>query len=108
MFKVKKIKVLKAKISHPNKQTFLISDIKFTNKNPYPDTLDEDKRDTWMNDGMNDPIEVIKHTISPTPRKGAGGQLYIEKQYSTVKGSSRINYALANGYDAIEGIIINE
>ena len=35
-----------------------------------------------MSDGMNDPIEIIKHTISPTPRKGAGGSLYIEKQYS--------------------------
>jgi len=61
-----------------------------------------------MNDGMRDPIEVIKHTISPTPRTGANGNIYIEKQYSTIRGSSRINYALANGYDAIEGIIIDD
>ena len=108
MYKVKKIKVLKAKTSHPHKQTFLISDLTFIKKNPYPNTLDEDKRNNWMNDGMNDPIEVIKHTISPTPRKGAGGSLYIEKQYSIKRGSSRINYALANGYDAIEGIIVDE
>ena len=57
---------------------------------------------------MNEPIEVIKHTISPVPRRGAGGTLYIEKQYSIKRGSSRINYALVNGYDAIEGIIVNE
>tara|TARA_Y100000004_G_scaffold158628_1_gene185051 strand:- start:430 stop:690 length:261 start_codon:yes stop_codon:yes gene_type:complete len=86
----------------------LISDLTFIKKNPYPNTLSEDKRDNWMSDGMNDPIEVIKHTISPTPRKGANGALYIEKQYSIKRGSSRINYALENGYDAIEGIIVNE
>ena len=57
---------------------------------------------------MNDPIEVIQHSISPTPRVGAGGSLYIEKRYSIKKGSSRINYALLNGYDAIEGIIVDE
>jgi len=102
------MKVLKAKISHPKKQIFLISDLTYIKKNPYPDTLDISKRDTWMNDGMNDPIEVVKHEISETPRKGANGVEYKEKQYSIYKGSSRINYALANGYDAIEGIIINE
>ena len=57
---------------------------------------------------MNDPIEVIQHSISSTPRMGAGGSLYIEKRYSIKKGSSRINYALFNGYDAIEGIIVDE
>ena len=57
---------------------------------------------------MNDPIEVIKHSINSTPRMGAGGSLYIEKRYSIKKGSSRINYALSNGYDAIEGIIVDE
>jgi len=61
-----------------------------------------------MKDGMNNPIEVIKHIITNLPRKGANGALYVEKQYSTHRGSSRINYALENGYDAIEGIIINE
>ena len=108
MFKVKKTKILKAKISHPKKQIFQISDLTFIKKNPYPNTLDKDKRDNWMSDGMNDPIEVIKHTISPTPRRGSGGVIYIEKLYSVKRGSSRINYALANGYDAIEGIIVNE
>ena len=57
---------------------------------------------------MNDPIHVIRHSISSTPRMGAGGQLYIEKQFSVKRGSSRVSYAVANGYDAIEGIIIDE
>ena len=57
---------------------------------------------------MNDPIHVIRHSISSTPRMGAGGQLYIEKQYSVKRGSSRISYAVENGYDAIEGIIVDE
>ena len=99
---------MKAKISHPKKQIFLISDLTFIKKNPYPNTLDKNKIDNWMSDGMKEPIEVIKHSISPTPRKGQGGTIYIEKKYSTKRGSSRINYALANGYDAIEGIIVNE
>ena len=70
--------------------------------------MPEDQRNTWLNDGMNDPIHVIRHSISSTPRMGAGGQLYIEKQYSVKRGSSRISYAVENGYDAIEGIIIDE
>ena len=74
-------KILKAKTSHPNKQTFLISDLTFIKKNPSPNTLPENKRNAWLSDGMNDPIEVIEHSISPTPRVGAGGSLYIEKRY---------------------------
>ena len=108
MYKVKKTKILKAKTSHPKKQTFLISDLTFIKKNPYPNTLQEDDRNAWLSDGMNDPIEVIKHSINPTPRVGAGGSLYIEKRYSIKKGSSRINYAIQNGYEAIEGIIVDE
>ena len=57
---------------------------------------------------MNDPIHVIRHSIGSNKRMGAGGTLYIEKQYSVKRGSSRISYAVMNGYDAIEGIIIDE
>ena len=99
---------MRAKTSHPNKQTFLISDLTYIKKNPYPNTLPEEQRNTWLSDGMNDPIHVIRHSISSTPRMGAGGQLYIEKQFSVKRGSSRVSYAVANGYDAIEGIIIDE
>jgi len=102
------MKVLKAKTSHPKKQIFQISDLTYIKKNPYPDFLPKQDRDIWMKDGMIEPIQVVKHQISKIPRKGVNGVEYKEKQYSIYKGSSRINYALANGYDAIEGIIINE
>lgn len=105
---MKKIKVLKAKTSHPKKQTFLISDLTYTKKNPYPHTLPQHERNNWLKDGMNEPIEVIKHNISTTPRFGALGVRYKEKQYSIHKGSSRVNAAVSMGYNAIEGIIINE
>ena len=108
MYKVKKIKILKAKTSHPKKQTFLISDLTYINKNPYPNTLPEDQRNTWLDAGMNDPIEVIRHSISPTERRGVNGALYIEKKYSVKKGSSRITAAVEKGYDAIEGIIVDD
>ena len=57
---------------------------------------------------MNDPIQVIQHSISPTERRGVNGALYIEKKYSVKKGSSRITAALEKGYDAIEGIIVDD
>ena len=106
MYKVKKIKILKAKTSHPKKQTFLISDLTYIKKNPYPNTLPKDQRNTWLDAGMNDPIEVIEHSINTSKRYGSGGTLYIEKKYSVKKGSSRITAALEKGYDAIEGIIV--
>lgn len=57
---------------------------------------------------MNEPIQVIKHTISDVSRVGANGMPYIEKQYSVFKGSQRIKAALELGYTHIEGIIVNE
>jgi hypothetical protein len=57
---------------------------------------------------MNDPIQVIQHSISPTERRGVNGALYIEKKYSVKKGSSRITAAVEKGYNAIEGIIVDD
>jgi len=57
---------------------------------------------------MNEPIQVIKHTINNISRVGANGMPYIEKQYSVFKGSQRIKAALELGYTHIEGIIVNE
>jgi len=57
---------------------------------------------------MNNPIEVVEHTITNKPRKGAGGVEYIEKKYKVKYGSSRVNAAIKKGYNAIEGIIIND
>jgi len=102
------MKIYRAKTSHPKKQVFRISDLTYIKKNPYPNTLDKDKRENWLDDGMNDPIEVIEHTISPVVRYGVKGKIYKEKQYSIYKGSSRINAALSKGYDAIEGVIVED
>jgi len=93
------MKILKAKISHPKKQTFLISDLTYIKKRPWPSLIEGEE--------MIDPIEVIQHTISDIPRYGANGILYKEKKYSIYKGSSRVNAAVQLGYGAIEGIIIN-
>jgi hypothetical protein len=57
---------------------------------------------------MNEPIQVIKHTINSVSRVGANGMPYVEKQYSVFKGSQRIKAALELGYTHIEGIIVNE
>tara|TARA_A200000159_G_scaffold155652_1_gene169680 strand:- start:482 stop:691 length:210 start_codon:yes stop_codon:yes gene_type:complete len=54
------------------------------------------------------PIEVLKHEISLTPRKGANGVEYTEKEFSVWRGSQRIAAALKMGYTHIEGIVINE
>jgi hypothetical protein len=101
-----KIKVLKAKQSHPQKQTFLISDLGYTNKTPYPHK--EKNKDTWLDEGMNNPIEVIEYGTTNQPRKGVGGVKYIEKKYKVKYGSSRVNAAIKKGYNAIEGILVNE
>ena len=94
------MKILKAKISHPKKQIFLISDLTYIKKRPWPSLLSGEE--------MNNPIEVIQHTISDTPRYGANGALYKEKKYSIYKVSSRISAAVELGYNAIEGIIVND
>jgi len=57
---------------------------------------------------MIDPIEVEKCFVSDTPRMGATGNPYIEKQYTVYKGSQRITAALKMGYTHIEGVVINE
>jgi len=54
---------------------------------------------------MIDPIEINKHTVSPTIRYGAGGKIYKEKKYSVVKGNQRVTLAKKLGYTHIEAII---
>ena len=95
------MRILKAKKNYLNKQTFQISDLTYvTRMTPLKELLN--------GEDMIEPIEVIKHNISDTPRMGAVGQPYIEKQYSVWKGSQRIQAAIKLGYTHIEGIIINE
>jgi hypothetical protein len=95
------MKILKAKKDHLKKQTFQINDLTYIkSSDPLKELLN--------GEDMNDPIEIIKHTISEQPRMGGAGMPYIEKQYSVYKGSQRIQAALQLGYTHIEGIIIND
>jgi hypothetical protein len=98
------MKLLKAKTSHPKKQTLKISDlsyIKYYEK--YKTKLDQGV--DMINDIMDNPIEVIKHKIMSTPRFGALGVRYKEKEFSVYKGSQRVTRALQLGYTHIEAII---
>jgi hypothetical protein len=95
------MKILKAKKNYLNKQTFQISDLTYI-KSMTP------LKELLKGEDMIEPVQVIKHSISDTPRIGAAGQPYIEKQYSVWKGSQRIQAALQLGYTHIEGIIVNE
>ena len=95
------MKILKATKDYLNKQTFQISDLTFiVTMTPLQELLN--------GEDMNEPIQVIKHTISNVSRVGANGMPYVEKQYSVFKGSQRIKAALELGYTHIEGIIVNE
>ena len=98
------MKLLKSKTSHPKKTTLKISDLSYNryyeNYNPkLTDGVDD------IIDMMNDPIEVQKHTISPTTRYGASGSLYKEKLYSVMKGNQRVTQAKRLGYTHIEAIV---
>ena len=101
------MKILKAKTSHPKKQILPISDLTYINYyEKYNPKLTDGVGD--IKDIMNNPIEIIKHTISETPRYGAGGKIYKEKLYSVIKGNQRVTQAVRLGYTHIEGIILNE
>lgn len=101
------MKVLKAKQLHPKKTTLKISDLVY-NKHyeKYNSKLDQGVDE--IKDIMENAIEIIKHKINSTPRFGALGVRYKEKQFSVQKGSQRVTRALQLGYTHIEGIIINE
>ena len=94
------MKILKAK-NGKDKITFDIKELTYIKSmQPLKELLD--------GEDMQEPIEVIKHWVSETPRMGAGGNEYVEKKFSLHKGSQRIQAALKLGYTHIEGIIINE
>lgn len=95
------MKILKAKTNYLNKQIFSISDLTYI-KTMTP------LKELINGEDMIEPIKIIKHNISNTPRIGAAGHPYIEKPYSVYQGSQRIQAALQLGYTHIEGIIINE
>ena len=95
------MKLLKAKQVNPKKIVLEISKIHFIKSmTPLTELLNGEE--------MQNPIEVKKHTISLTPRKGVNGVPYSEKRYSVFRGSQRVQAALKLGYTHIEGIVINE
>jgi|TARA_R110000851_G_scaffold63388_2_gene145131 hypothetical protein len=98
------MKTLKAKTLHPKKQILKISDLAY-NKH-------YTKYDVKLNQGvdnitniMEQPIEVFKHQVSNTPRVGALGKAYKEKQFSVHKGGQRVTRAVKLGYTHIEAIV---
>ena len=96
-----KMKVLKAKISHPNKEIFRISELTFIkDSKPLKELLDGEQ--------LINPIEVILHLKSSKLRYGSMGIPYIEKRYSVKKGSQRVVAAQRLGYTHIEGIVVND
>jgi len=100
------MKILKAKTSHPKKQTFQISKLSFINYYLEHNTgIIEDIYNTGM---MIDPIEIEKREISKVPRYGALGVEYKEKDLVVLKGSQRITTAIKLGCTHIEGVIVNE
>jgi hypothetical protein len=98
------MKILKAQTSHPKKTILKISDldyIKYYEQHNAKLTFGvEDIKDIMIN-----PIEVQKHTISPTVRYGANGAVYKEKLYTILKGNQRVTQAKRLGYTHIEAIV---
>ena len=95
------MKLLKAQLQNPKKIILEISNLQYIKTmTPLQELLNGEE--------LQNPIEVLKHHISPTPRMGAGGVPYIEKEFSVWRGSQRVQAAIQLGYTHIEGIIINE
>ena len=93
-------KILKS-INGTNKTIIDISKLQYIKSmTPLPELLEGEE--------LQNPIEVRKHSVNPTPRKGVGGITYKEKEYSVFRGSQRVQAALQLGYTHIEGIVINE
>ena len=98
------MKILKSKTSHPKKIILKISDLSYNHYyEKYNPKLTDGVED--IQDIMNNPIEITKHTISLTQRYGASGEHYTEKLYSVAKGNQRVTQAKRLGYTHIEGII---
>ena len=103
------MKLLKAKTSHPKKQIFPISDLNYNlyyekNKSKLVNGAEE----ILEGAEMIDPIQGKKYTSSKTPRYGASGKVYREREYGVWKGNQRVTAAVKLGYTHIEGIILND
>ena len=98
------MKTLKAKTSHPRKQTLKISDLTY-NQHYHKYNVKLDKGVDKITDIMEQPIEVFKHKKSYVNRFGALGAEYLEKKYSVHKGGQRVTRAVQLGYTHIEAIV---
>ena len=98
------MKTLKAKTSHPRKQTLKISDLTY-NQHYQKYNVKLDQGVDKITDIMDQPIEVFKHKKSYVNRFGALGVEYKEKKYSVQKGGQRVTRAAQLGYTHIEAIV---
>ena len=98
------MKTLKAKTSHPKKQTLKISDLTY-NQHYHKYNAKLDQGVDQITDVMENPIEVFKHKQSYVNRFGALGAEYIEKKFSVEKGGQRVTRAVQLGYTHIEAIV---
>jgi hypothetical protein len=95
------MKLLKAQLKVPKKKKFNLADLTYIKSmTPLPELLQGEE--------LINPIEVLRHSISKTPRYGAGGQPYFEKEFSVWRGSQRVQAAIKLGYTHIEGVVIND
>ena len=84
------MKILKAKQLHPKKQILKISDLSYIK---YYENNNMVLEDLYNSKELLNPIEIEKRQISKTPRYGANGSLYIEKELVVLKGSQRVTTA---------------
>jgi len=95
------MKLLKAKLQSQKKIILEINKLHYIKSmTPLQELLD--------GEDLQNPIEVRKYKISPVERKGVGGVIYEEKEFSVFRGSQRVQAAKQLGYTHIEGVIINE
>ena len=98
------MKTLKAKISHPRKQTLKISDLTY-NQHYHKYNVKLDQGVDKITNIMEQPIEVFKHKQGYVNRFGALGVEYKEKKYSVQKCGQRVTRAVQLGYTHIEAIV---
>ena len=96
------MKVLRAQEKQPNTHSFKISDLKIVNARE----INEDVVKTGV---MLQPVEIRdrRNMITDKPKYGAGGVLYVQKDYDVWRGNSRVKAAIHLGYTHIEGVFLD-
>ena len=96
------MKVLRAQEKQPNTHSFKISDLKIVNARE----INEDVVKTGV---MLHTVEIRdrRNMITDKPKNGAGGVLYVQKDYDVWRGNSRVKAAIHLGYTHIEGVFLD-